>query len=103
GSFGNNVIYGGAGRDVLTGLNGKDTFHFAESGTLNADTIVDFSSAEGDKISLDAGFFAATGTAAGFGGTVDGAEFQLGTAATGNQATILYDQATGRVFFDSDG
>lgn len=103
GSFGNNVIYGGAGRDTLTGLDGKDTFHFAETGLANADIIADFSSAQGDKISLDATTFAATGGAAGFGGTVDGNEFQLGTAATGNQATILYDQATGRVFFDSDG
>lgn len=97
GSFGNNVIYGGAGRDVLTGLNGKDTFHFAETGVANADTIADFSSAQGDKISLDDGVFV------GFGGTVDGAEFQLGTVATGSQATILYDQATGRVFYDADG
>ena len=59
--------------------------------------MADFSSAQGDKISLDVNHFT------GFGATVDGNEFQNGTVATGNQATILYDQATGRVFYDADG
>lgn len=97
GSNGNNVLVGGAGNDYLTGLGGADTFHFAETGIGNTDTIADFNSAQGDKISLDAGVFA------GFGPSVDGAEFQNGTVATGNQATILYDQATGRIFYDADG
>ncbi len=104
GNNGNNVLYGGKfGRDTLTGLGGADTFHFAEFGVNNADVIADFSSAQGDKISLDAGAFFATNGAAGFGTTIEGAEFQSGTIATGNQATILYDQATGRLFFDADG
>lgn len=97
GSAGNNVIAGGAGRDFLTGLGGADTFHFAHTGVANADTIQDFLGSQGDKISLDAGIFT------GFGATIEGAEFQAGTVATGNQATILYDQATGRVFYDADG
>ena len=97
GSNGNNVLVGGQGQDYLTGLGGADKFHFAETGANNADTIADFNSAQGDKISLDAGVFT------GFGPTVDGSEFQLGTIATGTQATILYDQATGRVFYDADG
>jgi Ca2+-binding RTX toxin-like protein len=99
GSNGNNVLFGGAGADTLTGLGGADKFHFndATSGAVNADYISDFSAAQGDKISLDAGAFI------GFGSTIDGAEFQMGTVATGNQATILYDQSTGRLFYDSDG
>ena len=104
GSNGNNVLVGGFaggasdGNDVLTGLGGADTFHFTHFGTASADTIVDFNSAEGDKISLDAGVFT------GFGPSVDGLEFQNGTIATGGaQPTILYDQSTGRLFYDSDG
>jgi Ca2+-binding RTX toxin-like protein len=97
GSAGNNVLYGGDGNDYLTGLGGADTFHFKETGVANADTIQDFFAAQGDKISLDAGAFS------GFGTSIDGSEFQLGTVATGNQATILYDQATGRLFYDADG
>ncbi|UZK65044.1 calcium-binding protein [Sphingomonas sp. M1-B02] len=104
GSNGNNVLVGADGRDYLTGLGGADTFHFGGTIALaNADTIADFSSAQGDKISLSETSFAATGGATAFGPTVEGAEFQNGTVASGSQATILYDQATGRVFFDSDG
>lgn len=99
GSNGNNVLVGGLGIDTLTGLGGADKFHFtdATTGAANADFITDFSSAQGDKISLDAGAFT------GFGATIDGAEFQMGTVATGTQSTILYDQATGRLFYDADG
>lgn len=103
GSAGNNVIYGGVGRDFLTGLGGADTFHFAEFGVANADTIQDFLASQGDKISLDANVF--TNATGGFGTSVDGTEFQLGRVAAGNagQATILYDQNTGELFFDADG
>ncbi|QDM41011.1 calcium-binding protein [Altererythrobacter sp. TH136] len=97
GSAGNNVLVGSTGRDFLTGLGGADTFHFAEMGVDDADTIQDFFAGQGDKISLDVGVFT------GFGASIDGSEFQLGTVATGNQATILYDQATGRLFYDADG
>ncbi|TPG10845.1 beta strand repeat-containing protein [Sphingomonas oligophenolica] len=104
GSNGNNVLVGGLGNDTLTGLGGADKFHFASAnvgntaaGAVNADFIADFSSAQGDKISLDAGQFT------GFGATIDGTEFQMGTVATGTTATILYDASTGRIFYDQDG
>lgn len=104
GSNGNNVLAGAGGNDLLTGLGGADTFHFAAVGVANADIIADFNSAQGDKISLDAGVFVggANGTT-GFGPTLDGTEFQTGSIASGTGPTILYDQATGRLFFDSDG
>lgn len=50
-----NWLDGSGGTDILKGNGGADTFHFASSGTglgPQADTILDFSQAEGDKIGL---------------------------------------------------
>ncbi len=97
GNFGRNVLSGGDGIDNLFGLSGADTFHFANTGVGNADNVLDFSSAEGDRISLDQGVFA-------FGGpTLTAAQFVIGVSATAASAQILYDQATGRLFYDADG
>ncbi|WP_066480530.1 MULTISPECIES: beta strand repeat-containing protein [unclassified Sphingomonas] len=97
GNFGRNVLSGGDGIDNLFGLSGADTFHFAATGVGNADNVLDFSSAEGDRISLDQGVFA-------FGGpTLTAAQFVIGVSATAASAQILYDQATGRLFYDADG
>jgi Ca2+-binding RTX toxin-like protein len=57
GGAGNDTLEGGAGVDTLTGGAGADTFLFRE-GDLAApkgqmDTITDFSSADGDRISLN--------------------------------------------------
>ena len=98
GNFGRNVLAGGAGVDTLTGLGGADTFHFADVGAGNADVIADFSAAQGDRISLSAGAFT------GFtGATITAAQFVLGVAATAADPQLLYDQATGRLFYDADG
>ncbi|UVI40870.1 beta strand repeat-containing protein [Qipengyuania spongiae] len=98
GDQGNNVLVGGQGNDRLTGLGGADTFHFANIGTDNADTIVDFVSGS-DRISLDNG----TGGTFNFGATFDAAEFVMGRQATAAGPQILYDQATGQMFYDADG
>ncbi|MGP9517101.1 right-handed parallel beta-helix repeat-containing protein, partial [Psychrobacter sp. AOP42-A1-21] len=53
GGLGSEVINGGLGRDVLTGGDDADTFSFdSELSADNIDTIVDFSSDEGDKVAL---------------------------------------------------
>jgi Ca2+-binding RTX toxin-like protein/20S proteasome alpha/beta subunit len=52
GGAGNDYLDGGTGNDTLTGGPGSDTFHFAPG--CAADTITDFSHAEGDKIDLTA-------------------------------------------------
>ncbi len=97
GNMGANVLNGGGGADTLIGLGGADTFAFTTAlGSGNVATIQDFVSGT-DSIALSASIFG------GFGSAVEGAEFQTGTAATGAQATILYDQATGSIYYDADG
>jgi Ca2+-binding RTX toxin-like protein len=56
GGDGNDRLEGGTGRDVLTGGIGPDRFHYvsaSHSGLGNlSDWIMDFNSADGDKIDL---------------------------------------------------
>jgi VCBS repeat-containing protein len=55
GGAGNDIIAGGGDADILLGGAGKDTFVYSlltDSGGSKVDTILDFNSAEGDRISL---------------------------------------------------
>ncbi|MFZ1341601.1 MAG: CAP domain-containing protein [Paracoccaceae bacterium] len=56
GGAGADVLKGDAGNDTLTGSAGADQFVFQCRG--GADRITDFSVAEGDRLALDAGFWA---------------------------------------------
>ncbi len=99
GSRADDALWGGAGNDTLTGNGGNDVFGFNEAGTANADTIADFSA--GDRIAL-----ATTGNAAffaGLNGSFDSNEFVVGTVATEAHAQIVYNQASGQIFYDADG
>jgi len=119
GTAGGDTIWGGAGNDTLRGDGGNDTFGFAQSGSGNVDTLADF--APGDLIGLftgnvDGGFStqsfsgltavraadATTGVTAGTA-NFDQNEFVNGTTATEAHAQVLYNQATGQVFYDADG
>jgi Ca2+-binding RTX toxin-like protein len=60
----NDTLVGGSGNDTLTGGSGADRFVFAETGSANRDTILDFSNAEGDVLDFSALLGAATGAAA---------------------------------------
>jgi len=105
GSANNDAIWGGAGNDTLTGNGGNDTFGFNEAGAADADVITDFN--RGDLIGL------ASGTGTGFQGLTtngngqtaafDANEFVNGTTATEAHAQVLYNQATGQLFYDADG
>ena len=99
GGRGNDSIGGGAGNDTLIGGVGADSFRFdtALSASANVDTLSDFSAAD-DTILLSTAIF--TGIAAG---TLSAAAFQLGTAANDAGDRIVYDQATGRIYYDADG
>ena len=94
-----NVLDGRDGNDTLVGLGGNDTFAFttALDGTNNVDTVRDFASGS-DKVGLASDVFAAVTD----GGIVAG-EFVIGTAAADADDRLVYDQATGRLFFDADG
>jgi serralysin len=99
GNNGNNVLNGGNGRDTLTGLGGQDQFLFntALNAASNVDEISDFNVAA-DTILLDDAIFT-TLTA----GTLAAEQFVTGTAAQDAQDRIVYDSATGALFYDSDG
>jgi Ca2+-binding RTX toxin-like protein len=87
GGQGNDLLQGRADNDVLTGGLGADTFWLTGSGAANADTIMDFSAADGDKIGLDPNFFTAL----------------AGSATVSAQAFsdhFAYDQGSGQLSYD---
>lgn len=98
-----NAIDGGAGRDVLTGRGGADSLtggtgndrFVLEAKAAVADRIEDFAS--GDKIAIS-GAGAALGS-----GALAGSAFVLGTDASDAGDRLIYDRATGRLWFDADG
>ena len=96
GGDGDDFLYGGEGSDTLTGSGGSDRFIFDVSVSSGVDQIADFGA--GDSIHLDGLVF---------GGIVDGAlaasAFAQGSAATSSAHRIVYDSATGQIFYDSDG
>ena len=98
GNAGSNVLDGGGGIDTLVGLEGADTFQFSTTlGAGNVDSVSGFVAGL-DKIALDNAVF--TGLALG---ALPAGAFRLGTAAADADDRILYESATGRLFFDADG
>ncbi len=98
GNDGVNTLDGKGGNDLLVGFGGADTFAFTSAlGAGNVDQILDFASGT-DKIALDNAVFT---------GLVDGplpnGAFATGPAATELDDRIVYNSATGQLFFDADG
>jgi Ca2+-binding RTX toxin-like protein len=100
GGGGNDFLYGGQGSDTLTGQTGADGFVFdtAQDALNNVDLITDFAVGQ-DKIWLERGAFGAAGP----DGTLAGAAFALGTVATEADDRLIYDNATGNLYYDYDG
>ena len=105
GSYGNDslaggdeddILRGGLGRDTLTGNAGSDAFNFNFIGLANYDHITDFQHGA-DTIQLTAGVFPEVGVA------LTAASFRLGTIALDVDDRIIYDAATGRLYYDPDG
>ncbi len=97
-----NIINGGAGNDTLTGYGGNDFFVFntALSSSTNVDTITDFN-AVADTIRLEntgTNLFNALGV-----GTLAASRFVVGTTALDTADRIIYNKATGALFYDADG
>lgn len=96
GQAGSDRLIGGTGRDRLTGGADADTFVFAEAGSANRDTILDYQAGI-DRIEL-------SGTAFGLAaGPLDASQFTIGTAASAASHRIVYDQVNGEIYFDADG
>ncbi len=97
------TLHGGDGNDVLIGGGGNDTFVFdsAFNGTTNVDTIIDFNASSADKIALDQSIF----TVLSLGAPLAAANFAANAGGNAAQADdyILYDTATGNLYYDADG
>ena len=99
GNAGANILDGKAGADSLAGFGGADQFRFTDAlGGGNVDRIVDFVSGS-DKIQLDDAVF----TALGGLGALNAGAFVTGTAAADASDRIIYNAATGQLFYDADG
>ncbi|MDT8759321.1 hypothetical protein MZO42_11485 [Sphingomonas psychrotolerans] len=98
GDAGANVLDGKGGADTLYGFSGADKFQF--STTLQpgmAPTVIgDFVSGM-DKIALDDAVFG------GIAGNALSSMFVTGTAAADADDRLIYDSATGALWYDADG
>jgi predicted outer membrane repeat protein len=99
GSGGNDELVGGLDNDLLTGGAGADRFTF-NSPNEGIDNLSDFSLSQGDRIAISASGFGG-GLVAGVNVTTD--QFVLGTTATDTFDRLIYNSATGALFFDADG
>ena len=103
GGAGNDSLIGGAGNDMLKGGAGADAFVFSTApGAANIDKIADFSAAEHDTIQLNQAVF----TAFTHLGALTADEFYAAAGATSaHDATdrVIYDTATGTLWYDADG
>ena len=95
---GDDRLNGGVGLDNLRGGAGEDEFVFdAALVAGNVDRIIDFAVAD-DTILIDNAVFTGLN-----GGGLAAGTFHTGTAATDADHRIIYNSATGALFFDADG
>jgi Ca2+-binding RTX toxin-like protein len=96
GGAGNDRIEGGAGHDLLTGGMGQDNFVFTSARGASSDQITDFDGAD-DQIWLAKATFAALGASVAVG------ELRQGVAAQDGNDHLIYDRASGRLWYDANG
>lgn len=107
GAEGNDRLFGGNGADTLSGGRGHDRlargagwdkFLFdTQPFAVNADRIVDFN-VDRDTIQLSVKIFDELAL-----GKLPGGAFTIGSAAADRSDRVIYDNATGQLFFDADG
>jgi Ca2+-binding RTX toxin-like protein len=99
GGAGNDRLNGGLGQDRLTGGANNDTFVFDVALTAaNRDTITDFNVVN-DRIHLERDIFKKAGAL----GVLKAAAFVLGPKAADASDRIIYNKASGALFYDADG
>jgi Ca2+-binding RTX toxin-like protein len=99
GGAGDDFLYGGAGLDQLTGGLGADRFVLDGPTGSSADKIMDFSSAQFDKLGIK-------GTDYGLGaGALDASRFVVGTSATSASGVgqFVYNATNKTLYWDADG
>jgi Ca2+-binding RTX toxin-like protein len=96
---GNDAIAGGTGNDKLYGGTGQDTFLFTDklNARTNVDRIMDFKAVD-DMFSLARSAFSKIGR-----GPLKEAAFHLVKKAHDADDRIVYDKATGTLYYDPDG
>jgi Ca2+-binding RTX toxin-like protein len=99
GGAGNDTLSGGAGVDQLQGQSGMDTYVFDAPLTGEMDNVVDFATAF-DTFQLDALVFSAL-----LPGALNANAFQsaASTEALSTDARVLFDTASGNLYYDADG
>ena len=95
GGAGNDALGGGPGYDQLFGGSGKDVFWVYKD--IAVDRIMDFSPKD-DTVALDLDDFDTLGL-----GFVAKSEFHIGKKAATASQHLIYDKATGGLFYDADG
>lgn len=102
GGDGIDFISGGAGADTLSGGNGIDAFYFDALGTsADRDTITDFVAGQ-DVLILSRNAFSAFADVP-FGSGLSATNFLVGTKAMSADHHIIYNAATGALYYDADG
>ncbi len=107
GNASNNYLLGGGGADYINGLAGNDymsggtgadrfVFSTALNASTNVDTVADFAHGV-DDFNLAKSIFAVIGT------TLDATELRFGSAAADANDFIIYNSATGQLFYDANG
>jgi Ca2+-binding RTX toxin-like protein len=97
GGAGADTLYGGLGADKLTGGAGADQFVFDTAiGGTNIDRITDFQVGV-DQIVLDDAIFDT------LSGMLDPAAFASKAADITADTRIIYEKATGKLYYDADG
>ena len=101
GGIGNDNLQGRTGNDTLDGGGGSDRYLFAEApGAANADSISVFETGS-DTIVLDGTAHAGIGASGRFAG--GDARFFAGASAHDADDRVIYNSATGQLWYDADG
>ena len=98
GTTAKNEFHGGLGSDTLYAGTGKNAFYFDTVAGGDVDNLIGFSSGR-DSLYLDHSIFKGIAS----GNILDNAEFTLGAIAKDSNDHILYDKATGNIYYDADG